>query len=73
MASASFAEFFSTTKGWFSCATIFRISPTSVAAIGLPAVLGVVIGTAIQQRVPVQKLSYGFALLLAAVGVRLLV
>jgi hypothetical protein len=27
----------------------------------------------VQQRVPVEKLSYGFALLVAAVGVRLLV
>jgi uncharacterized membrane protein YfcA len=40
--------------------------------IGLPAVLGVLIGTSVQQRVPVQRLSYGFALLLAAVGARLL-
>jgi uncharacterized membrane protein YfcA len=45
----------------------------AAAAIGLPAVLGVLAGTALQQRVPLQKLSYGFALLLAAVGVRLLV
>lgn len=49
------------------------VKPGAAAAIGLPAVLGVLIGTAVQQRVPVQRLSYGFALLLAAVGVRLLV
>jgi uncharacterized membrane protein YfcA len=49
------------------------LKPGAAAAIGLPAVLGVLAGTALQQRVPVQKLSYGFALLLAAVGVRLLV
>jgi uncharacterized membrane protein YfcA len=36
-------------------------------------VFGVLLGTTAQQRIPVQKLSYGFALLLAAVGVRLLV
>lgn len=49
------------------------VKPGAAAAIGLPAVLGVLVGIAVQQRVPVQKLSYGFALLLAAVGVRLLV
>ena len=49
------------------------VKPGAAAAIGLPAVLGVLIGTAVQQRVPVQKLSYGFAVLVAAVGVRLLV
>jgi hypothetical protein len=50
-----------------------ELKPGAAAAIGLPAVLGVLAGTAVQQRVPVEKLSYGFALLVAAVGVRLLV
>lgn len=49
------------------------VKPGAAAVIGIPAVLGVLAGTAVQQRVPVQKLSYGFALLLAIVGVRLLV
>jgi uncharacterized membrane protein YfcA len=49
------------------------VKPGAALAIGLPAVIGVLAGTAVQQRVPVQRLSYGFALLLAAVGVRLLV
>jgi uncharacterized protein len=49
------------------------VKPGAAIAIGLPAVIGVLAGTAIQQRVPVHRLSYGFALLLAAVGVRLLV
>lgn len=49
------------------------VKPGAAAVIGLPAVVGVLAGTAVQQRVPVQRLSYGFALLLAAVGVRLLV
>ena len=49
------------------------VKPGAAAAIGLPAVAGVLFGTAVQQRVPVQKLSYGFALLLVVVGVRLLV
>jgi uncharacterized membrane protein YfcA len=50
-----------------------EVKPGAAAVIGIPAVLGVLLGTALQQRVPVHRLSYGFALLLAAVGVRLLV
>jgi hypothetical protein len=49
------------------------LKPGAAAAIGLPAVIGVLIGTSLQQRVPVDKLSYGFAILLFAVSVRLLV
>ena len=49
------------------------VKPGAAAAIGLPAVLGVLAGTALQQRMPVERLSYGFALLLGAVGVRLLI
>lgn len=49
------------------------VKPGAAAVIGLPAVIGVIAGTAIQQRVPVHRLSYGFAFLLAVVGVRLLV
>ena len=50
-----------------------EVKPGAAALVGLPAVAGVIAGTALQQRVPVQRLSYGFALLLAAVAVRLLV
>jgi uncharacterized membrane protein YfcA len=49
-----------------------QVKPGAAAAIGLPAVLGVLAGTALQQRLPVRRLSYGFALLLVAVGARLL-
>ncbi|HKU58249.1 MAG TPA: sulfite exporter TauE/SafE family protein [Gaiellaceae bacterium] len=49
------------------------LKPGAAAAIGLPAVLGVLVGTSLQQRVPVDKLSYGFAVLLLAVAVRLFV
>ena len=45
----------------------------AAALIGLPAVVGVVAGASLQRRLSVQWLTYGFALLLAAVGVRLLV
>jgi uncharacterized membrane protein YfcA len=49
-----------------------EVKPGAAALVGIPAVVGVIAGTALQQRVPVQKLAYGFAVLLAAVGVRLL-
>jgi uncharacterized protein len=49
------------------------VKPGAAAVIGIPAVAGVLAGTALQQRISVQRLSYGFALLLAVVGVRLLV
>ena len=41
--------------------------------LGLPAAVGAVAGTALQQRVAAPLLSYGFAALLAAVGIWLLV
>jgi uncharacterized protein len=39
--------------------------------LALPAVVGVVLGTAIQQRIPQRAVSYLFALLLVAVAVEL--
>jgi len=49
------------------------VKPGAAALVGLPAVAGVLLGTALQQRIPVQRLTYLFALVLAVVGVRLLV
>ncbi len=43
------------------------------AVVGLPAAVAAVLGASLQQRVPVRTLTYGFAVLLAAVGVWLLV
>lgn len=43
------------------------------ALVGLPAAVGAVAGTTLQQRVTTQTLTYGFALLLVVVGVLLLV
>jgi uncharacterized membrane protein YfcA len=40
--------------------------------LSLPAVLGVVLGTAIQQRIPQRAVSYLFALLLVAIAVELI-
>jgi uncharacterized membrane protein YfcA len=48
------------------------VKPGAAALVGLPAVIGVVAGAAFQQRVPLHRLAYGFALLLVAVAVRLL-
>jgi len=48
------------------------LRPGAAAIVGIPAVAGVVLGTTLQQRMPVQRLTYLFALLLAVVGVRLL-
>ena len=44
-----------------------------VALVGLPAMVGVLSGVALQQRLAQRTLTLGFALLIAAVGVRLLV
>lgn len=50
-----------------------EIKPAAAAVVGLPAVVGVVAGTTWQQRLESRTLSFAFAALLAAVGVRLLV
>jgi uncharacterized protein len=50
-----------------------EVKPGAAALVGLPAVAGVLIGAAAQQRIPVQRLTIGFALLLTVVGARLLV
>jgi len=41
--------------------------------IGVPAVAGVILGTALQQRIPERAVSLIFAVLLAAIAVELLV
>jgi uncharacterized protein len=45
----------------------------AAAIVGIPAVFGVVGGVALQQRLASRTLTLGFALFLAAVGIRLLV
>ena len=50
-----------------------EVRPGAAALVGIPAVFGVVAGSALQQRVSVSRLSYGFAFVLTAVAVRLLV
>jgi len=49
------------------------VKPGAAALVGIPAVFGVVGGVALQQRLASRTLTLGFALLLTAVGIRLLV
>jgi uncharacterized membrane protein YfcA len=42
------------------------------ALVGLPAAVGALVGTAWQQRVRTSTLTYGFAVLLTAIGIWLL-
>ena len=49
------------------------VKPGAAALVGIPAMVGVIAGASLQQRIPLDKLTYLFALVLAAVGVRLLV
>jgi uncharacterized protein len=50
-----------------------ELKPGAAVLIGLPAVAGAVAGTALQQRLANRALSIGFAVLLTAIGIRLLV
>jgi uncharacterized protein len=50
-----------------------ELRPAYAALVGIPAAVGVLGGTTLQQRVPVQTLSYLFALLLAAIAIEMLV
>ena len=45
----------------------------SAALVGLPAAVGAIAGVALQQRLQTRTLTFGFSLVLAAVGIRLLV
>ena len=50
-----------------------QLKPGAALLVGLPAMAGVLLGTTLQQRIPLDRLAYLFALLLTAVGIRLLV
>ena len=49
------------------------VEPVYAALVGIPAAGGIVLGTTLQQRVPVRTLSYLFAALLAGIAVYMLV
>ena len=59
--------------GAFTYAFHGQVKPGAAAIVGLPAVVGAVAGTALQQRLATRTLSLAFAGLLAAIGIRLLV
>jgi uncharacterized membrane protein YfcA len=67
------AILFSSIAGAITYAFHGEVKPGAAMLVGIPAVFGVLAGTSLQQRVPVRELTYGFAVLLAVVGVRLLV
>jgi uncharacterized membrane protein YfcA len=50
-----------------------ELKPGAAAIVGVPAALGAVAGTALQQRLANRTLSLLFALLLTGLGVKLLV
>ena len=49
------------------------VEPVYAALVGIPAAGGVVLGTTLQQRVPVRTLSYLFAALLVGIAAYMLV
>jgi uncharacterized membrane protein YfcA len=50
-----------------------ELKPGAAALVGLPAAVGAIAGTAVQQRLRNQTLSIAFAALLFGIGVKLLV
>jgi uncharacterized membrane protein YfcA len=46
-----------------------EVNPGYAALVGLPAAVGVLAGTAWQQRVRTSTLAYGFAVVLCAIGI----
>jgi len=57
--------------GTVAYAFLGEVRPGAAAIVGLPAVAGVLAGTALQQRLANRTLTLAFALLLAILGVRL--
>ena len=49
-----------------------NVDAAKAALVGLPAILGIVAGTAIQQRIPERAISGLFAVLLFAIAVELI-
>jgi uncharacterized protein len=49
------------------------VEPVYAALVGIPAAAGALLGTAVQQRVSVRRLSYLFAALLVGIAVYMLV
>ena len=49
-----------------------QVKPGYAALVGIPAALGALGGTALQQRLPVRTLSFLFAAMLVVIAVRML-
>ena len=49
------------------------VRPAEAALVGIPGAFGAFAGTTLQQRLTTRTLAFGFALLLAVLGVTLLV
>jgi uncharacterized membrane protein YfcA len=58
--------------GTISYAIRGEVKPGAAAIVGLPAAVGAIAGTALQQRLANRTLSLLFALLLLGIGVKLL-
>jgi uncharacterized protein len=61
------------TAGVIAYAFHGELKPGAAALVGIPAAFGAVAGTALQQRLANRSLSFAFAGLLVAIGVRLLI
>ena len=59
--------------GTVSYAIHGELKPGAAMLVGLPAAVGAIIGTTLQQRIAGPTLSLLFALLLAGIGVKLLI
>ncbi len=61
------------TAGTITYAFHGDLEPVYAALVGVPAAGGALVGATLQQRLPVRALSYLFAALLVAIGIRMLV
>ncbi len=59
--------------GTIGYAVVGRVHPLEAALVGIPAALGAITGTALQQRIRARELALAFAALLAGIAVFLLV
>jgi uncharacterized membrane protein YfcA len=50
-----------------------NVDPLKAAVVGVPALAGIVLGTAVQQRLPERAISLMFAVLLLAIAVKLVI
>jgi hypothetical protein len=60
------------TAGVAAFAARGEVEPGYAALVGIPAAVGALVGTSVQQRIHTTTLTYGFAALLTALGVWLL-